>query len=423
LSLLVSSPTDVQVTRENNLHPKQDKIAVTSDGTIHLLWSSWPEDGGAGYARSRDGAVTWEGGEFLTVWGWIGTITTDSDDNLYVIIASADWSVPESWLMARVGRVDKSGTTWTWTWEEPVRLIPSPPNYRQGFVGLARDSRGFFHLVTSRADAFSTEHPVDRVTVGIYYYRSSRPNDISAINLVEEVHVLDLDPIQIPGVDFALSGEAAVTVDGADNVTIVYSDRALYQAGERDAVWVDPGARGTLFLKRYLREADGWEPEDEQILADGTYGGVDTVSEPDGTTHAVYTRVDSGSDYRVAWRQVFPDGTIGPEVYVTQPDLAVAERSNFPSIALTDAGDVVVAFVDRLTHPRGQMGVVVRPLGSGTFGCSLLLTEGDEGNTNGNLFARQYEDSMLMVYNVGADDEYHMRAIRFPVEELLPACR
>lgn len=383
MEMVVSEPIDTMMTHENMLHMKQDKIVVTSDGTIHLMWSSWLEDGGVGYARSYDGGETWEAQQYLDDEGWIGSMVVGPNDTIYMLYAA---SGPK----ARIASVDKSSSPWSWTWGERS-VIEGEVG---GFLGLAIDSTGIAHVVASRSSAFSFHNPTGPVDVGVYYFRATAPYDLASIELVEALSEMAYDPIFFPDITLAYAPDGAIGVDGDDNVIIAYSDRALFQAGEREDIWPDSDFSAHLSYRRYTRTSDGWNPEEEEDLASGAYGDVDLVMGPDSTTHLVYTRLDSGSDYRAVYRQVSPTGVVGDEVLLSNGDLGTTERTIFPSISLFSDGMIAVVFTDRLTHPEGLISAVFRRPMSDSFTCVHHLT--GQGNINGNVYRTDYDGSLLV---------------------------
>ena len=155
----VSAPTDSLVSMEATLHTKQEKIVVTSDGTVHVYLQLAPQ--GAAYARSRDGGRTWEAFQMFDDRGWLGVLTSDDADRLFLIYASSwnEGGVYMSSPKAIEAAVDKTTTPWTWSWGTPVALLPTPPNPRHGFLDFARDSTGTFGAAASAASFRAARRP------------------------------------------------------------------------------------------------------------------------------------------------------------------------------------------------------------------------------------------------------------------------
>ncbi|MBI2893065.1 MAG: hypothetical protein HYY06_05900 [Deltaproteobacteria bacterium] len=398
-----SIPTQSLASMEATLHAKQEKIAVTSDGTIHLYLQL--DTQGAAYARSHDGGATWEAFQLLDERGWLGVIAADEGDDLHIIYASSwrEGNEYRSSPQAVTARVDRSADRWTWTWGQPTALLPHPPNPRHGFLDFALDSQGTFHLVTASTEAFSFDAPDEPVRTGIHYFRSASPFDPSAFDPGEELFSLEIWPVEVPGFALGYGGDPAVDVDGTGGVVLVYSDRSLYQSGLEQAQWPDTGARGTLFVQRALPEAGSFSLTTARPVARGVYGDADILVDPDGTTHVVYTIVESGSSYRAAYRQIGPDDEMGPEVLLTERDPGQTERTIFPSLARLADGSLVVALTDRLADPAGSLAATVRPAGAPSFGCVVPLSNGPVGDVDANLLASADGGMLRFVYLALAD--------------------
>ena len=243
---------------------------------------------------------------------------------------------------------------------------------------------------------------------GITYFRSRHPDDITSFEMVEEVYTHEIIPFEVPGFALGFGGSPALGIDDGDNVALLYSDRSLYQSGLTQDIWPDAGMRGTLYIKRYLRDGSGWTATPPKVVARGTYGDVDLLVDGDGTVHVVYTIVYSGSDYRIAYRRISPDDQIGEEILLTQPDSGLPERTIHPAIARLGDGALAVTFTDRFTQPNGNLGIVVRPTGSDFFGCVGTLTAGTAGAISSNTYPAEYEGDLLLVYLTGTSDPYTM---------------
>ena len=417
-----SIPTSQLISREGTLHTKQDKIVITADGTIHLYLQLVPK--GGAYVRSRDGGSTWEGYQVFDSRGWLGVIERDDQDNLYSIFASSwqEGGERKSSPQGIAAPVDKQGAQWAWTWSTPTMLLPHPPNPRHGFLDFAVDDQGVVHLVTGSVNAFSFDPSTDSIHFGINYFRSTSPRDVSAFQLVEQVLSGDMSQVQVPGVDLGYGGDPSVAIDPAGSVILVYSDNSSYQCGLSEAKWQDAGFRGTIYLKRYLRQGSGWTPTAAQTIAKGTYGDVDTLVGPDGAVHVVYTVLDSGWSYRIAYRKIAADGQIGGEEILTTLDRQTTERTIFPSLAMLDDGTLVIGFTDRLASVDGHLGLVVKRPGSARWSCAAILaTTGPSGSMGINLYPRPVGGDLLFVYLQGNDDGRPLRFGRLKVSDLLAA--
>jgi hypothetical protein len=315
--------------------------------------------------------------------------------------------------MAAKATVDKSTNPWTWTWGEVTALLPSPPEKRHGFLDFEIDSEGTFHFVTTSAEAFSFDNPDGPITTAIHYFRSTTPFEIHEFEHVDQpsetVHV----PVQVPEFAMGYGGEAAVDFDASGNAIVVYSDHSLYQAGVQEATWTDPGFRGQLYIKRYRKSGSEWQAQSPKTITRGVYGDSDMLVDPDGTVHLVYTIIESGSSYRVAYREIGKDNEIGTEILLSESDLSAVERTIFPSLARLDDGSLVVAFTDRKINPDGDLAAVVRGPEASAFSCAVALTHAPNGASNVNLHVSEVNGRLPLVHLVGPKTDNNAHELRY----------
>lgn len=140
------APVEVARTETNNTAAEYVRVAFGPDGVIHVIWgefqlpSAWPPTG-VYYARSNDQGKT---------WGRILEVARGPYDQPNIAIGPSN-NVVLVWngMIGVGGRYMRSSGDGGETWSATTTFVPLRKGGTEGPPGVAIDSRGWIHVLTS----------------------------------------------------------------------------------------------------------------------------------------------------------------------------------------------------------------------------------------------------------------------------------